>query len=347
MIRYFFLLLLLASCAAEPEFIPRNFNRVEVREVFSDSVSIRAITLMGQNLAFSGSNNTYGFYNSATGAARSSRIRIDSVNTEFRAVAATSADFFMLSTGNPALMFKTGNSGEMELAYMEEHEQVFYDAMAFWNDQEGIAMGDPTEGCISVIITRNGGRSWKKLSCDELPSAAAGEAAFAASDTNIAIIGDHTWIATGGARSRILYSPDKGMTWEVFDTPVIQGTSTQGIYSIDFYDEKTGFAIGGDYTQPEQNAANKAVTTDGGKTWSLVGVGKAPGYLSCVQYIPGRKGKELVAVGFQGIWFSSDGGANFSKISDEPFYTLRFNSDSTAFAAGKNRIAVLTFEENP
>lgn len=345
MIRYFFILILLASCASEPEFVPKQFKTVGVETLLADSVSIRAITLMGNNLAFAGSDNTYGIYNAGDTRARSSRLRIDSVNTEFRAVAATTSDFFMLGVGDPALLFKTGDNGKMELVYMEEHEKVFYDAMAFWNDKEGIAMGDPTDSCISVIVTRDGGQTWQKLPCSMLPEAAEGEAAFAASNTNIAIVGDHTWIATGGVRSRILYSPDKGRTWEVFDTPVVQGEPTQGVYSIDFYDAKTGFAIGGDYTKPEENGANKARTTDGGKTWQLVGAGQDPGYLSCVQYIPGRQGKELMAVGFQGVWFSNDGGDSFARISEEPFYTLRFDSDTTAFAAGKHRIAKLTFRE--
>lgn len=345
MIRYFFLLLLAVSCATEPGFTPKNFSKVEVNELFSDSISIRAITLMGKNLAFSGSDNTYGIYNFGDKQARSSRIRIDSVNTEFRAVGSTSNDFFMLGVGNPALLFKTGSGGQMELAYMEEHEKVFYDSMEFWNDLEGIAMGDPTDGCISIIITRNGGQSWSKLSCEELPAAHEGEAAFAASDTNIAIYGDHTWIATGGKSARILYSPDKGKSWEVFETPFVQGEPTQGIYSIDFYNESLGVAIGGDYTKPEENSANKAITMDGGRTWQLVGVGEAPGYMSCVQYIPGREGKELVALGFQGVYFSNNGGVSFKQISEEPFYTLRFDSDTTAFAAGKYRIARLTFRE--
>lgn len=345
MYRYFFLLILLASCATEPEFTPKNFNSVEVEEVFTDSVSIRAITMMGNNLAFAGSENTYGFYNSTDQTTRTQQIRIDSVNTEFRAVAATSNDFFMLGVGNPALLFKTGNQGKMLPVYLEENEKVFYDAMAFWNDREGIAMGDPTDDCISVIITRDGGNTWNKLSCDQLPEAAEGEAAFAASNTNIAIYGDRTWIATGGMRSRILYSADKGNTWEIYDTPVVQGEPTRGIYSIDFYDENTGFAIGGDYTKPEENTANKAVTSDGGKTWELVGEGQDPGYLSCVQYIPGREGKELVGIGFQGVYFSNDGGVSFKKLSDEGFYTLRFTSDTTAYAAGKHRIAKLTLKQ--
>ncbi len=184
---------------------------------------------------------------------RLNRQQYDSIYPEFRAVAGTSEDFFMLSVGNPALLYKTGDSGKMELVYKEENEKVFYDAMTFWNDKEGIAMGDPVENCLSVIITRDGGNSWKKLSCDQLPEAAEGEAAFAASNSNIAVQGEKTWIISGGAKSACSLRPDKGKTWKVYETPIVQGESTQGGYSVDFYDEQHGIMIGGDYTAPEGN----------------------------------------------------------------------------------------------
>ncbi len=159
------------------------------------------------------------------------------------------------------------------------------------------------------------------------------------------LVGDNTWVATGGKASRVLYSPDKGKTWEVFDTPIIQGKETTGIYSIDFYDESNGFAIGGDYTKPEDNESNKIRTTDGGKTWELVAQNQEPGYRSCVQYIPNGKGNELVAVGFKGIDYSNDSGTTWKHLSDEGFYTIRFLNDSIAYAAGKGRISKLTFKE--
>ncbi len=130
----------------------------------------------------------------------------------------------------------------------------------------------------------------------------------------------------------------------MYDTPIVHGTETTGIYSIDFYDELNGFAIGGDYTNPEENEANKIVTSDGGKTWQLVAQGQNPGYRSCVQYIPNRKGKELVAVGFNGIDYSNDGGYTWKHLSDEGFYTIRFLNDSVAYAAGKGRISKLKFK---
>ena len=106
-----------------------------------------------------------------------------------------------------------------------------------------------------------------------------------------------------------------------------------------------GFAIGGDYLKPEINTANKIKTSDGGITWQVVGENEEPGYRSCVQYIPNREGKELVVIGFNGIDFSNDSGENWTHISDESFYTIRFINEEEAYVAGKGRISKLTFKE--
>ena len=340
----FLVFLVFAACKSEPEQQQRvPFSEVEIDVLLEDSLSIRAIEVIGRDLGFAGSNGVYGIYNWGQEPVRVSRQKYDSIYPEFRAVAGTSEDFFMLSVANPALLYKTGDGGQMELVYKEEGKKVFYDAMTFWNDKEGIAMGDPVENCLSIIITRDGGKTWNKLSCDQLPEAAEGEAAFAASNSNIAVWGEKAWILSGGARSRIFFTPDKGRTWEVFDTPLVQGKSTQGGYSLDFYNEEQGIIIGGDYTAPEENSANKAVTTDGGRTWRLIAEGKDPGYKSSVRYIPGGEGKEIVAVGNTGISYSSDAGKNWEQLSSEGFYTIRFLNDSVAYAAGKNRLAKLKF----
>jgi len=320
------------------------FTEVTVENILeNDSLSFRAIELMGNNLAFAANKGVYGLYNSQSGQWKTNLQLNDSIAPEFRAVASTSSDFFMLSVGNPGLLYKTGETGKMELVYKEKDEKVFYDAMIFWNDKEGIAMGDPTNECLSVIITRDGGQSWNKLNCDEFPKSEEGEAAFAASNSNIAVQGNNTWILSGGKRSRIFHSSDKGKTWEVIDTPLLQGEATTGGYSLDFYDEMNGFIIGGDYTKPDGNTGNKARTKDGGKTWKLVAEGKDPGYKSSVRYIPNGDSKELVAVGFTGISHSKDVGENWKQLSEEGFFTIRFLNDSTAYAAGKGRVAKLKF----
>lgn len=321
------------------------FSEVHVENILEDdSLSIRAIEVIGENLAIAANKGTYGLYNATTNSWKTNTQAYDSIYPEFRSIASTSNDFFMLSVGSPALLYKTGDNGELELVYKEDDAKAFYDSMTFWNDKEGIAMGDPTNTCISIIITRDAGKTWKKIDCDKLPAAAEGEAAFAASNSNIATYKDETWIITGGMKSRILYSPDKGSSWEVFDTPLIQGTATTGGYSIDFHDSETGFVIGGDYTKSKDNQANKAITTDGGRTWKLVAQGQEPGYRSSVRFVPGSAGQELIAVGFEGINYSKNRGETWSKLSDEGFFTIRFINDSTAYAAGSGRVAKLRFK---
>lgn len=362
------LLLTLLSCkqegkntqAAENEIIT-PFSNVEIEFLHQDSTSIRAIEVTEDAVMYAGSNGHYGIYKlninnlKTTDAAVASQYevankgRIDFLgnNPSFRSIASTSKAFYILSIENPALLYRYDKeSNAVTLVYTEQNERVFYDAMTFWNDSEGIAVGDSLDGCLSIIVTRDGGLSWGKLACSSLPNQIASEGAFAASDTNIKTIGDKTWIITGGGTSRVYYSGDKGRTWNIYNTPVAQGKSTLGAYTMDFYDENRGIIYGGDYERPAANKDNIAVTTDGGKQWQIIASGANDGYKSCVQYVPSSNGKELVASGFTGISYSKDGGASWTQISDAPFLSFRFANDSTAYAGGRNALAKLTFKRS-
>ncbi|MGB1308808.1 MAG: WD40/YVTN/BNR-like repeat-containing protein [Oceanihabitans sp.] len=330
----------------------KSINSVEIKTLLADTLlNIRALEVTKQAVYAATSkgefyklNLTDTVFNKVSFLHK--KANIDTIgNNNFRALAVVNAsnnkikqDIFAITIASPAKLYKNG-----ELVYQENNEKAFYDALAFWNNQEGIAIGDPTDACMSIIITRNGGETWEKINCSLLPEKEEGEAAFAASDTNIAIKGDKTWVATGGKSSRILFSPDKGKTWEVYNTPIVQGLETTGMYSLAFYDAKNGFAIGGDYTKPEANTANKIRTKDGGKTWQLVVNTQNPGYRSCVQYVPNSNAKKLVAIGFKGIDYSADAGNTWKHLSDSSFYTIRFVNDSIAYAAGNGRISKLTF----
>lgn len=331
---------------------PRALSHITITPIIeNDSLSIRGLEIIDDATLGYAANRGFGIVTISNDTTQMNNIyemylkeNPTENRSSFRSLAVVNDKIFGLSIGNPALLIESNIATIKPIVrYTETHEKVFYDAMAFWNANEGIAMGDPTDDCLSVIITRDGGLTWNKVPCELLPKAFEGEAAFAASDTNIAIVGDHTWIISGGAKSRVFYSPDKGNTWEVFETPLLQGEGSQGGYSIDFFDEENGFIIGGDYTKAEANNGNKAVTNDGGKTWELIAEGTEPDYRSCVQYIPNGKGNELVAVGFRGISYSNDSGKQWNKLSDESFFTIRFLNDSVAFAAGRGRISKLIF----
>lgn len=314
--------------------------------LFHDKISIRALVIDDNKVWYAGNNSRFGFYNLDTNTKFENTIVKDNLKIEFRSAAATSKNVFILSVANPALLYRVSKDGaKTELVYHETNDKVFYDSMQFWNDKEGIAIGDPTENTLSIIITRDGGKSWQKTPSSQLPKVSDGEAAFASSNTNIVVKGSNTWVATGGIKSRVLYSSNKGKTWSVFETQIVQGKQMTGIFSADFYDEKIGFIGGGNYDIPNQNFANKAITFDGGKTWKLVGENQGPGQIECVQFVPNSNGKAIVTVGLTGVWYSSNSGESWKQLSKEKFYTFRFLNNETAIAAGKDKMIKLRFKK--
>lgn len=323
-----------------------SFTSVTADTLLSEEISIRALTIDNEKVWYAGSRGKYGWI-SLNGGKNFSGVAVqDTLIPEFRAIAQTKTDVFILNVGTPALLYKISKDGKRsKLVYTENGEKVFYDSMQFTNDKDGIAMGDPTDNCLSVIITNDGGDTWTKVPCDKLPKITPGEAAFAASNTNIITKGDKIWMVSGGKKSRVFYSKDKAISWEVYNTPIVQGSEMTGIFSADFYNDTLGFAVGGDYEKPEKNSGNKMITTDGGKNWELIGEGKGFGYASCVQFVPGSNGNEIVTIGPSGLYYSYNKGKDWEKLLDhKTLHTIRFIDAKTAIAAGQNKIIRLRFK---
>jgi photosystem II stability/assembly factor-like uncharacterized protein len=322
------------------------FGWVQIDTLFQDKISIRAILVDKNKIWYAADNGRFGFFDLENNTKEERHISKDNMKPEFRSIAQTTGHIFMLSVSNPALLYQVSKEGLFpKLVYQENHKKVFYDSMQFWNDKEGIAIGDPIDDCLSIIVTRDGGNSWHKIPSYVLPKVTDGEAAFAASNTNIVIKGNDTWIVSGGKKSSVFYSPDKGNSWKVYATPIVQGKQMTGIFTADFYDSKNGFIAGGDYEVPNQNFGNKARTTDNGKTWNLISENQGFGYASCVQYVPNSYGKQIVSVGASGLYYSSDSGHSWKQFSADPsLYTIRFLDNQTAIAAGRNKMIRIHFK---
>lgn len=336
----------LFSCKQGEQNYEPSFTNVATEIIYEkEGLSCRAITIDGDKVWYAGSNGNYGYLSLTGDKNFSGIIAKDTLFPELRSIAQTKDHIFILNAGTPALLYKVSKDGKrVDLVYTEEGEKVFYDSMKFRNDKEGIAMGDPTGNCLSVITTEDGGETWKKMPCDDLPEVEEGEAAFAASNTNLVVKEDKTWMISGGKQSRVFFSKN-GKKWKVYDTPIDQGSAMAGMFSVDFYNDKIGFAVGGNYEQRDKNSGNKILTENGGKSWKLTGENAGFGYASCVQFVPDSDGNELVTVGPSGIFYSYDRGATWKKILDETgMHTIRFIDEDNAIAAGQNKIIRLKFE---
>lgn len=222
---------------------------------------------------------------------------------DFRDVEAFGPDVaYVLAAGDgeKSRIYKTTDGGKSwKLLFSNPDPKGFFDAIAFWDERNGIALGDPVGGKFQLLHTTDG-KTWQPLKAD-MPEALIDEGAFAASGTCLITHGENgAWFVTGGPNgARVFHSTDRGKTWGVKDSPLGGRSKSAGLFGIAFRDEMNGVIVGGDYTKPDEEGANGAVTADGGKTWV---VAKLP-FRSGVTWA----GDRWVTVGTSGADVSGDG----------------------------------------
>jgi photosystem II stability/assembly factor-like uncharacterized protein len=309
------------------------------------SVRLRGVSAVSESVAWaSGAGSTV--LRTADGGTTWQKLKVTDDPLDFRDIDAVDAQTaYALSIGNgPASrIYKTTDAGQTwQLQFKNEDPKAFLDAMTFWDATHGIVFGDSVDLQLYILTTSDGGRTWSRVPTANLPPAQGNEGAFAASGTNIAVIGNsHAWIGTGAAaKSRVLRTSDGGRTWAIADTPLASGPST-GIFSIAFRDEKHGVVVGGDYQKEKEAVNNMAVTSDGGVTWTLVK--GLSGFRSVVAYVPGTK--TLIALGPSGGDYSTDDGRTWTPIDGPGFDTFSFvPGKQVGWGAGdKGKIGRLTF----
>lgn len=219
----------------------------------------------------------------------------DAAGLDFRGVVAFSADeAFLMSSGpgEQSRIYHTGDGGQhWKLQFTNSLAKGFFDAIAFRDGKHGIVLGDPIadeSGKLKFeLLETEDGQNWRPLASSAMPEAIEGEGAFAASNSSLAILRDsadhNIWFATGGKAARVFHSPDGGQSWQVFETPILHGEDSTGIFSMAFRDALHGVIAGGDYKKPKRDGPNLAFTEDGGKTWSLASI-KPLAYFSSAAY---------------------------------------------------------------
>jgi photosystem II stability/assembly factor-like uncharacterized protein len=261
----------------------------------------------------------------------------DADKIDFRDIHAFDAKTAIVMGAGPGAqsrIYRTEDGGiSWKLMATNQVPEGFWDAMAFWDKDNGILFGDPVKGSFQVYTTVDGGASWHEVAASGL-EAMPSEGAFAASGTCLTVAGTgDAWIATGGsATSRVFHSSDRGRTWRAQATPIPAGAAARGVFSVAFLNQKVGFAAGGDYKETQMTGTNGARTENGGATWTPVSIQPA-GYMSVVVPVPGAP-RALVAAGLAGSGYSVDAGKSWTVLDRTPMNTVGFATPSTGWAVG-------------
>jgi len=239
---------------------------------------------------------------------------------------------YILSIGNgtSSRIYKTTDGGaSWKLQFKNTNENAFFDALAFWDSKNGMAMSDPVDGKYLLIETKDG-ETWTIAGNEKMTPAKTGEAAFAASGTCLLAEGkNNIFLISGGTDARVFRSENRGLSWSVSETPVTKGTAGSGIFSIAMFDKSNGVIVGGNYEKPDDLTDNLAFTTDGGKNWKLAkGLN---GYRSGVAYIDK---KTIIAVGASGSDFSADGGKTWQNLDKENYNAVAAQGKRAIWAVG-------------
>lgn len=263
---------------------------------------------------------------------------------DLRSVHARSARVAWVAATAGRIWRTTDGGKHWVLQHQAADSAVFLDAIDFWDDQHGMALGDPIDGRFHLLATTDGGDTWRVLPLDQRPVAMTGEAAFAASGSSLLLQGApdsmQAWIGTGGAVARVHRHVSRAGGWVAYDTPMRQGAAAEGIFSIAEVPGQGYMIVGGHYAQGDSSRGN-AATSLSGTVWRPVTVDPPRGYRSGVAFA--RTGGTVavgVAVGPVGSDVSRDGGMRWAAFDSAGYHAVRASRDGIFFASGSGgRIA--------
>ncbi len=190
--------------------------------------------------------------------------------------------------------------------------ESFVNVIHFFNDNDGVAIGDPANGEFEIYTTNDGGVTWSLVPGNLIPDP--DDAAEAGWVSHVDNEGDHIWFDTN--HGRIYGSFDRGLTWQVAPTNMF--IPIPGTIDICFYSELSGIAR----LYDEGSFISDVVETfDGGLTWSTTFTPVGSFFGADVKAVPGTTSM-LVSTGvnaqsgFLGSSYSPDGGHNWTIIDE-------------------------------
>jgi hypothetical protein len=239
---------------------------------------------------------------------------------------------------NKIVIVAVGDSSEVTSYKLEKSDKLFktpFDGV-FLNgiDYSGntiFMMGDPVNNKFSLFKSLNWGETWESIK--NSPFAFDGEAGFAASGTNVKMLGPSIFtFVSGGDSSRYFRSNNAGESW-FSNSMGYSSCPTCGAYSFTITKNRIIISVGGDYLKPDEPSNTCRISKDGGLTWFSPKI-NPNGYRSNVSEIDGI----LYCCGTNGIDFSKNKGKTWSSFVKGNYFTLCEFDGKLAASTTKGRI---------
>lgn len=247
--------------------------------------------------------------------------------------------------GTDCVIFKTEDGGdfwtEQVTGGFTTLGESFINGVHFFNENDGVAYGDPVGTRFEIYTTNNGGTTWTQVPAANIPVKLANEYGY---NNSPIVVGNTIWFTT--SRGRLFRSSDKGLTWLAFQAPLsdfggyTSATSTGSVY---FTDVNNGFLLKNVRSGSAPNytyARTYATTVNGGQTW-IPPSGTLPTFTGerfLLNYIPGTTTMVATALGTPyGTAISTNNGVTWEEVeADDQRGTTAFLNATTAWCAGFN-----------
>lgn len=247
------------------------------------------------------------------------------------------AHVLAIGPGEASRIYRSSDGGSSWTeTFRNTDEKAFYDCMAFYGKgKHGLAVSDPVDGKLRILATDDHGRSWSVLPDKGMPRSK-DEFGFAASGSCLVTAGRSAFLVTGGKRSRVLRSDDRGLTWTAVASGIPAGEAAGGFAGA-FASPREGIVVGGDFAKADDTADTTAYTRDG-RTWTvgrdLTHIGEDVAFLRGTRYAVATGDYD----GSTGSSMTTDGGRTWRRVSRKGYHTIDC-VDEVCWAAGsKGRV---------
>lgn len=200
----------------------------------------------------------------------------------------------------------------------------FTNVVHFWDANEGFCMGDPINGEFEIYRTTNGGTNWTLVSGANIPNPLSGEYGYT---RQIEVVGNSVWFSTN--KGRIYHSTDKGATWAVYTSPILDFAGANISANFSFSSASIGYIV--------TNGGAVYKSTNAGSTWiQLATSGPIFSNGLCAIVNTNTIFTTGAATGGSGSSYSLDGGLTWSLIDNQQHLHCEFLTPSIGWSGWFN-----------